>query len=60
MIILGDLEQTDLKLRNNEKSGLDDALTRFKGLKNVGFVEFTEDDIVRDPFLINIMKRYKL
>jgi len=28
-------------------------------LEGIGFVHFTEDDIVRDPFLISIMKRYR-
>ena len=28
-------------------------------MDSIGVVEFTEDDIVRDPFLIKIMKKYK-
>lgn len=59
MVIMGDIEQCDIKLSRGEKSGLEDAITRFKGLDGVGFFEFTEDDIVRDKFLIGIMKRYK-
>jgi phosphate starvation-inducible protein PhoH and related proteins len=59
LIVMGDTDQTDIKLGRNEKSGLDDAFERFEGLEGIEFVEFTEDDIVRDPFLINIMKRYK-
>lgn len=59
MVILGDIDQTDLKLQKNEKSGLEDAINRLGGIEGIGFVEFTEDDIVRDPFLIEIMKRYK-
>jgi phosphate starvation-inducible PhoH-like protein len=59
IIILGDADQTDLKLKNGQKSGLEDAFERFKGIKNVGFIEFTEDDIVRSKLLIEIMKRYK-
>lgn len=59
MVILGDIEQCDLKLSRNEKNGLEDALERFKGLDNIGYLHFDEDDIVRDPFLIEIMKRYK-
>ena len=60
LVILGDIEQTDIKFKNGEKSGLEDAFERFKNIKGIGFVEFTEDDIVRDPFLIEIMKRYKI
>jgi phosphate starvation-inducible PhoH-like protein len=59
MVILGDIEQCDLKLRKNEKNGLQDAIERFKNIEGIGFFHFDEDDIVRDPFLIEIMKRYK-
>lgn len=58
-IIAGDTDQSDLKLKAGEKSGLEDAIQRFKGMDGVGYIEFTEDDIVRDKFLIEIMKRYK-
>lgn len=58
MVIMGDTDQMDIKLRN-EKNGLDDAWDRFQGMDDVGFIEFTEEDIVRDKFLIDIMKRYK-
>ena len=59
MVIMGDDDQTDLKLNKGEKSGLEDAYDRFQNIKGVGFFEFNEDDIVRDPFLSEIMKRYK-
>jgi phosphate starvation-inducible PhoH-like protein len=59
MIILGDADQTDLKLKNNEKSGLEDAFERFRGIKKIGFLEFTEEDIVRSSLLIQLMKKYK-
>lgn len=59
MIIIGDTDQTDLMLRNNEIHGLEDAFKRFQGVKGVGFFEFTEDDIVRSAILIDLMKRYK-
>lgn len=59
IILSGDIEQCDLKLKNGEKTGLEDVMERLKDLDGVGFIHFTEDDIVRDPFLIEIMKRYK-
>ena len=59
MVILGDIEQCDIRLGNGELNALEDAVERFRGMNNIGLVEFTEDDIVRDPFLIAIMKRYK-
>jgi len=59
LVILGDTDQIDLKLGRGEKCGLEDAINRLQGIEGVGFIEFTEDEIVRDPFLIEIMKRYK-
>jgi phosphate starvation-inducible PhoH-like protein len=59
MVILGDSDQIDLKLQKGERCGLEDAIDRLGGIDKIGFVEFTEDDIVRDPFLVEIMKRYK-
>lgn len=59
MIIMGDTDQVDIKLRGNTKSGLEDAFNRFKGIKDVSFHEFEEDDIVRSEILKSIMKRYK-
>ena len=59
LVILGDSDQIDLKLNKGEKCGLDDAWDKLQGINGIGFIEFVEDDIVRDPFLIEIMKRYK-
>lgn len=58
LIILGDTDQSDLDFRKNEISGLQDAFNRFRDIPKIGFVEFTEDDIVRDDLLIHVMKRY--
>ncbi len=58
LIIMGDVDQTDLPFRKNELSGLEDAFERFQNVKGVGFVQFTEDDIVRHSILIDLMKRY--
>ena len=59
LVILGDSDQIDLRLNKGEKCGLDDAIDRLSGIPGIGFIEFTEEDIVRDPFLVEIMKRYK-
>lgn len=59
LVIMGDVDQIDLKLPKGEKSGLEDAINRLTDIDKIGFCEFTEDDVVRDPFLIEIMKRYK-
>ena len=60
LVILGDTDQIDLKLTKGEKCGLEDAINRLQGIPGIGFIEFTDDEIVRDPFLIEIMKRYRL
>ncbi len=59
MIVMGDTDQVDIKLKEGDKTGLQDAFERFKGLKDVAFHEFSEDDIVRNSILIDVMKRYK-
>lgn len=59
MVIMGDTDQVDLKLRKGEKNGLDDAIDRLGHINGVGNIQFLEEDIVRDPFLIEIMKSYK-
>lgn len=59
LIVLGDEDQTDLSIRGQERNGLQDAFERFQGLDGVGFVTFSEEDIVRSSILIEIMKRYK-
>ena len=59
LIILGDIDQTDLKFRNGDKSGLEDAFQRFENLKGVAFSTFDENDIVRSSILIELMKKYK-
>lgn len=59
LVIMGDSDQIDLKLNKGEKCGLDDAWDRLQGVPGIGFIEFSEEDIVRDPFLVEIMKRYK-
>lgn len=55
VVIDGDPEQDDLKM----ESGLVDAMRRFRGSRTFGLVEFTEDDIVRDPMIREIVKAYR-
>jgi len=59
LIIIGDIDQTDLALRNGDVNALQDAFKRFKDIPKLAFMEFTEDDIVRSNILIELMKRYK-
>lgn len=53
----GDLDQSDL-FKDKTKSGLFDAKNRFKNLNGVGIFEFGENDIVRNPIITDILKRY--
>ncbi len=55
--ISGDLEQSD-KFKDKTKTGLYDAKARLGDLKNVGVFEFGNEDIVRNPIITQILKRY--
>ena len=55
--ISGDLEQSD-KFKDKTKSGLYDAKVRLSGVKNIGIYEFGDKDIVRNPIIGQILKRY--
>ena len=57
VIIDGDLEQTDLK--TGAVNGLADAVNRFRGRDSAGFVEFTDEDITRDPLVRDIVAAYR-
>jgi len=54
VVITGDPKQTDIRGKN----GLVDAVERLQGVNNLGIVEFTEEDILRNPIVIDIEKRY--
>ncbi len=55
--ISGDLEQSD-KYKDKTKSGLYDAKRRLEGVKDIGLYEFGKEDIVRNPLIGEILKRY--
>lgn len=57
-IISGDLDQSD-KYDDVTKSGLYDALQKHRNIEEIGFFEFNEDDIVRNPLITKILKNYK-
>ena len=54
-IISGDLAQSDIA---NHKSGLEDAVKRFAGVRGVGLASFKEKDIVRHSLVRRLLKRY--
>jgi phosphate starvation-inducible PhoH-like protein len=53
----GDLEQSD-KFKDKTKSGLYDAKQRLHDVKGVGIFEFGSDDIVRNPIISQILRKY--
>jgi phosphate starvation-inducible PhoH-like protein len=57
IIAMGDLRQIDL--RNKSKSSLQTAIKLFDGISEIGCFEFTEDDIVRNPLIQKIERRFE-
>ena len=57
MIVTGDMTQIDLPV--SQKSGLRDAIERFKDIEGIKIIEFNEKDIVRHPLVKRIVAAYK-
>jgi phosphate starvation-inducible PhoH-like protein len=57
MIITGDPTQVDLP--PNQESGLEDALEKLRGIKNIATVELERGDIVRHRLVQNIVDAYE-
>lgn len=57
MIVTGDLTQIDLP--RSVRSGLKDALAVLSGVKGIGFVEMSEQDIVRHKLVTRIVNAYE-
>jgi phosphate starvation-inducible PhoH-like protein len=60
MVFLGDNMQIDRKdiKKSGEKCGLDYAFEVLKDVEDIGFLEFTEEDIVRNPIITEILKKW--
>tara|TARA_Y100000739_G_C20564776_1_gene444796 strand:- start:346 stop:1311 length:966 start_codon:yes stop_codon:yes gene_type:complete len=56
MVITGDLSQIDL--RNNIPSGLEDAMRRLPGIRGISIVKFNEIDVFRHPLVSKVVKAY--
>jgi len=56
--ISGDIEQSD-KFKQKEKSGLYDAMYKLKDINDVELFQFGNDDVVRNPIIKEILKRYE-
>lgn len=57
VVITGDITQIDLPKR--EHSGLVEAVKVLQNIEGIGFVWFTEDDVVRHPIVARIIKAYE-
>jgi len=56
--ISGDLEQTD-RYKDKKHSGLWDALERLRNMSEVGVHEFSDEDVVRNPIITELLRRYE-
>jgi phosphate starvation-inducible PhoH-like protein len=55
-VVTGDITQTDLG--PGTMSGLTEALEVLQGIKEIGFMRFSEDDVVRHPLVQSIVRAY--
>jgi len=55
--ISGDLEQTD-RYKDKTQSGLYDAIKRFSFIDDISTFEFNDKDVVRNPLISKILKKY--
>ena len=56
--ISGDIEQTD-RYKDKKQSGLYDAIRKFNDVSDVGVFEFDDEDVVRNPLISKILKKYE-
>jgi phosphate starvation-inducible PhoH-like protein len=56
--ISGDLEQFD-RHKDKTQTGLWDALQKFQNMNDIGTFEFGPQDVVRNPLISGILKRYE-
>lgn len=57
--ISGDIEQTD-RYKDKTQSGLYDAVNRFQNMDGVGTYSFETKDVIRNPLITKILKRYEV
>jgi phosphate starvation-inducible PhoH-like protein len=56
--ISGDLEQFD-RHKDKTQTGLWDALHKFQNMSDIGTFEFLPEDVVRNPLISQILKKYE-
>ena len=57
MVVTGDITQTDLP--GDQKSGLVEVNSMLRGLKDIEFIHFSGDDVVRHKLIQRIVEAYK-
>ena len=57
MVIVGDITQIDLV--SERESGLKDAIKKLKKIKDIGFIELFEQDVVRHDLVKKIINAYE-
>jgi len=55
-VVTGDITQTDLP--RGQRSGLRDALELIEGIRGIGKVAFTDQDVVRHPLVAALIRAY--
>jgi phosphate starvation-inducible PhoH-like protein len=55
-VVTGDITQTDLP--RGQKSGLRDALELIEGIRGIGRVQFSDQDVVRHPLVAALIRAY--
>jgi phosphate starvation-inducible PhoH-like protein len=55
-VITGDITQTDLP--RGQRSGLRDALELVEGIRGIGKVQFSDQDVVRHPLVAALIRAY--
>jgi len=56
-VITGDVTQIDLP--SEKRSGLVEAIEILHGVEGIGFIEFTDQDVVRHPLVQSIIRAYE-
>ena len=56
-VVTGDITQIDLP--PGQRSGLVEALRILEGVEGIGFMRFTEADVVRHPLVQSIIRAYE-
>jgi len=56
-VVTGDITQIDLPV--DKRSGLVEAVDVLRGVEGIGFMRFTESDVVRHPLVQSILRAYE-